>query len=157
MSQSSGWSCKSSWSQVGVLSGLLSELKLDTPSSASSCLFISSRSCRVSQGSFGLGGTSFLAVFSGISMGITWTINYFLETNTNWNKLYLPPCLIYSSQFLVTSNLPDESTETAVGAIVIYRPNKDPLKTKYGVVVIHYKWFVTLTCYSILHSKDPPF
>ena len=70
MSQSSGWSCKSSRSWVG-LSRLLSELELDTSSSAKSCLFIPSRSCKVSQGSFGLGGTSFLSVFSGISMDIS--------------------------------------------------------------------------------------
>ena len=69
MSQSSGWSCKSCRSWIGVLSGLLSEL--DTSSSASSCLFISSRSCRVNWGSFGLGTTSlFLVVFAGTSMGI---------------------------------------------------------------------------------------
>ena len=43
---------------------------------------------------------------------------------------------------MVTSNLPDESNETAVGAIVICRPNKDPLKTKCGVVVIYYKWYM---------------
>ena len=48
MSQSSGWSFKSgSW--MG-LSRLLSELELDISSSAKSCLFISSRSCKVSQG-----------------------------------------------------------------------------------------------------------
>ena len=70
MRQSSGWCCKSSGSWVG-LSRLLSELELDTASSAKSCLFISSRSCKVSQGSFRLGGTSFQAVFSGISMGIS--------------------------------------------------------------------------------------
>ena len=36
-------------------------------------------------------------------------------------------------------DLPDESNETAVGAIVIYRPHKDSLKTKYSVAVICYK------------------
>ena len=61
MSQSSGWSCKSgSW--MG-LSRLLSELELDTSGSAKSCLFISSRSCKVIRGSFGLGGKSFLGCF----------------------------------------------------------------------------------------------
>ena len=56
---------------MGVLSGLLSELEHDTLSSANSCLFISCKSCRVNWGSFGLGGTFFLAVFAGISMGIS--------------------------------------------------------------------------------------
>ena len=46
MSQSSGWSCKSSQSWVGP-SKLLSELELDTSSSDKSWLFISSRSCMV--------------------------------------------------------------------------------------------------------------
>ena len=52
------------------LSRLLSELELDTSNSARSCLFISSRSCKHSGGSFGLAGTSFL-VFSGMSIGIS--------------------------------------------------------------------------------------
>ena len=69
MSQSSGWSCRSSRSWLGVLSGLLSEL--DTSSSASSCLFISFRSSRVNQESFGFDGISlFLVVFTGTSIGI---------------------------------------------------------------------------------------
>ena len=49
---------------------LPSELELDTSSSAKSCLFISSRSCKLSWGSFGLQSTSLLVDFSGICMGI---------------------------------------------------------------------------------------
>ena len=44
------------------------------------------------------------------------------------NSTYLQ-VLYISVNILVTSNLPDESIETAVGVIVTYRPNKDPLKT----------------------------
>ena len=62
MSQSSGWYCKSSRSWVG-LSKLLSELELDTSSSAKSCLFISSRSCKGSRGSFELSATVFWQFF----------------------------------------------------------------------------------------------
>ena len=57
MRQSSGWSCKlGSWME---LFRLLSELELDTSSSAKSCLFMSSRYCTVSWRSFGFSGTSF--------------------------------------------------------------------------------------------------
>ena len=83
MRQSSGWSCKSgSW--MG-LSRLLSELELDTSSSAKSCLFICSRSCKLSWGSFGLGSTSFVVVFSGISMGINLHgISFWFGLNDYW-------------------------------------------------------------------------
>ena len=39
---------------------------------------------------------------------------YFLETDIDLNELYLPLSPIYFSQYLVTSNLPDESNEIAV-------------------------------------------
>ena len=70
MSQSSGWSCKlGSW--MGLSRFCFLNWNWTLNSSAKSCLFISSGSCKVSWGSFGLGDTSFLVVFSGISMGMS--------------------------------------------------------------------------------------